>query len=105
MSQPLINACAGELCDQEYEYCRSIAYRLLLAMIVGNFLGDCTEFGDPGELWHGARDEIRDEPEADAVLEILANTLSHAMVEKDGQDGAIQHVKKILAEVDPGALP
>jgi hypothetical protein len=93
------------MCDQEYEYCRSLAYRLVLAMIVGNFLGDCIELGDPGELWHGARDELRDDPEADAVLEILAHRFSHAMVEKEGPESVAQTMKKMIAELNPTAPP
>jgi hypothetical protein len=74
-------------------------------MIVGNFLGDCTELGDPGRLWDGARDEIRDEPEADAVLEVLADMIARGLVKKDGPDNAIRHVKEIIAEVDPAIVP
>jgi hypothetical protein len=101
MTRPLINASAGVLDTDEYEHCESLAYRLVLSCIVGNFLGDCSEFGDPCDIWRRVGEEIRSADEIAAVLEILASTLSHAMKEKDGAQSAAQDMKKKIAELDP----
>jgi hypothetical protein len=105
MTKPLIDACAGELDTVEYERCEAIAYRLVLAQIVGTDLGDCTEFGDPVGLWHATRDLIRDAPEADAVLETLADMAARAMVDKAGAQSAAQDMKKKIAEIHPTWVP
>jgi hypothetical protein len=102
MTQPLIDACASELYDDQIERCRSIAYRLVLAAITGTYGGeDKAGIDDATGLWHGAREEIHNGSEADAVLETLADMIACAMVEKDGWDSAVHDVKKLITEVDP----
>ena len=100
MTQPLINKCASELYDDQIERCRSIAYRLVLAAITGRCGGeDKAGIDDAVGLWHETRGEIQTGPEADAVLETLADMIACAMVEKDCWDKAVHDVKKLIAEV------
>jgi hypothetical protein len=105
MTQPLINESAAFLSDAEYERCEAIAWRLVLAQIVGEYLGNLSEFGDFNGIWNAATDAIRNGAEAEAVLETLTRTISRAMVDKDGPDSAAHDVKEIIAKADPTWLP
>jgi hypothetical protein len=94
---------AGDLTYEETERCESIAWRLVHAEILGKYGGE-DEAGfsnsDAGELWHVARNDIRNEAEVEAVLEILGGIIGMAMVDKDGHDNALRKVREEIAKTD-----
>jgi hypothetical protein len=96
MTEPSIIGCAGWLNDDEYERCRAIAWRFVLAQINGRY-GSGSEFND---LWNAAQDDIRNGDEVARVLEVFSDTISMAMVEKYGYDNALRKVKEEITKTD-----
>jgi len=96
MTAPVIVGCAGYLDDDETKRCKAIAWRLVLAQINGRY-GDGSESNN---LWNAASDDIRNGDQVAAVLEILSDTISMAMVEKEGHANALRQVKEEITKRD-----